>query len=551
MGRYVISDNNSSKPNFRTRIGIERWLRTEPRDVTMAISFRVLLREIPRLAHLDFRSTTSALLTYGMFQAAALARASVLYPDQARKFRDSAKSLAEAADKLHLSADIEFRSTESELQYLFWRTSDAIASARFGAAQSASLAVSRDFAGINSDAQKIASGLSAADLVRMKVPAGAVWTRLKFLLPPGQDWDVWTSWYEECCRGVIHSEDYEVIFAQVPDAVWQAGPVIANQWIKERLPSKLGSPSVPAPAPATLEPVLVGEIVTLSKTPLSVDLAEAEVAAALAALKARFERLLSEIEGIGNIDPRFPAILREFASRLPTCIPNLATLYDLGHELAALRAYEATVIAEWPAALSPRYSAAVLALDLTLQKFPKWKAFAVTRVAQISPEQAEQISQFSKIVASTMRLDGLRDHIDEVVPQTLEALTKFGERIGGAIVPMAAAGRADVARDELESINNLLKIEASVLPESSIGSKIVSALKSEIEAAGGEIRKGAKEAKSKALNGVGSALVYGSVALFALIAANASGVPVFAWLLENFPAQFSWLKPFLKSLELL
>jgi len=181
----------------------------------------------------------------------------------------------------------------------------------------------------------------------------------------------------------------------------------------------------------------------------------------------------------------------------------------------------------------------------------KRQEFAVTQVAQISPEQAEQISEFSKIVASTMRLDGPRDHIDEVVPQTLEALTNFGERIGGAIVPMAEAGRADVARDELESINNLLKIEASVLPEVSIGNKIVSALKNEIEAAGGEIGKGAKEAKSKALAGIGSALVYGSVALFALIAANASGVPVFVWLLENFPAQFSWLKPFLKSLELL
>lgn len=566
-GARLVSDHIETKPEFETRISIERWLRDESRAVTMAISSRMLLRQLPKLAHLDRKSANYTLLAYGIFQAAALARASVLYPEQAGRFRSSAKALTELADKIRLSdylesdtERLEFRlqsdteRLEFGLRYVFWRTSGAVASARVGAAQSASLAASWDFTGVTFDAQLIASGMSAGDLVRTEIQAvglGDLWPRLKAQLPPNQDWEVWTRWYEDCCSGITHPEDWEIVFASVPVAEWRRGPAAANRWIKEHLPTEPGGPSVPAPVPATLEPVLIGEIVTLSTTPPSAHLAEAEIAAALAALKARFERLLSEIEGIGNIDPRFPAILRDFVSRLPTCIPNLATLYDVGHELAALRAYEATVIAEWPGALSPRYSAAVLALDLTLQKFPKWKAFAVTRVTHISPEQAEQISQFSKIVASTMRLDGPRDHIEEVVPQTLEALTNFGERIGGAIVPMAEAGRADVARDELESINNLLKIEASVLPEDSISAKIVSALRDEIKAAGGDLKKGAIEAKSKTFSAVGGALVYGPVALLVLLAANTSGIPVFPWLLKSFPTQFGWLEPFLRSLKLL
>lgn len=415
---------------------------------------------------------------------------------------------------------------------------------------------------IEQDERLVDAGISTANLVARPLWGDFVvpwfsehWEYIEDALPKDQDWDVWTRWYRDILDGVPHEEAYDLTFAGWDGEkfldIWKDGPAQANRWIKEHLPKAPEKPGIPAPQPATLQPILVGEIVTLSKAPPGSDLAEAEIAAALAALKARFERLLKEIEGATNIDPRFPAILRDFIERIPASIPDLATLYDFGHEFAALRGYEATVIAEWPSALSPRYSGTLVAFDLTLQKFPDWRKYSAALGPEISPQQAEQVLTISQIVTSTLRLDGPSDHIDSIVPATLEALTNSGEQVGGELTQMANAGRTDIARDELESINNLLKIEASNLPEPTTGDKIVSALTKEIKEAGGDIATGAREAKSNVFKGVGNALIYGPVAVFVLIAANASGVPVFPWLLKNFPTQFGWLEPFLRRLGLL
>jgi hypothetical protein len=569
-----MMDSVAKGRQFKVPENVDRWLAARPREAII-IAARAALRAFPFVAYeipsrgqkrqtRKFLAVTSAVL-----KAIAKARAAALHPIDPGK--------------------LSFSSARTSPKYFTMFNAPATASA-YGAAMHAAESVSyppyaalacntaveaadmspahvsvydyqlqhiidQDFLAVSSGAS--ARELNAIPLWGKESPAwaGEHWERIEMAFPRDQDWDVWTRWYRDILDGVRHEDSFELTFAgwdgEVFLDIWKNGPAAANKWIKEHLPKEQPAyPSVPALQPATLQPILIGEIVTLRKKPPSTDLSEAEIAAALIALKTRFERLLGEIESVANIDRRFPAVLRSFVTRLPAVISDLATLYDLGHELTALRSYEATVIAEWPSVLSSHYRAALLALDLTLQKFPDWRKFVATPGPEISSEQAEQITQISQIITSTARLDGPREHIDEIVPATLEALSNSSERIGGGPVVMAQAGRFDIARDELESINNLLKVEALILTET-VGDMIISLLQGEIKKAGADIERGAREAKIKIFSAVGGALVYGPAALFVLIAANAAGAPIFPWLLKNFPVQFSWLEPFLRSWGLL
>jgi hypothetical protein len=62
------------------------------------------------------------------------------------------------------------------------------------------------------------------------------WTELKTALPKGEDWDVWIDWYEQRLRGEAHGEDYDRVFASVPQEEWDKGPRAANALIKAHLP---------------------------------------------------------------------------------------------------------------------------------------------------------------------------------------------------------------------------------------------------------------------------------------------------------------------------
>ena len=55
-------------------------------------------------------------------------------------------------------------------------------------------------------------------------------------MPEDEDWDVWIDWYEERLRGGSRGENYELVFASVPQEEWDKGPAAANAWIKAHLP---------------------------------------------------------------------------------------------------------------------------------------------------------------------------------------------------------------------------------------------------------------------------------------------------------------------------
>ena len=62
------------------------------------------------------------------------------------------------------------------------------------------------------------------------------WADLQTELSYDGHWDVWVDWYEQRLCGGSRGEDYELVFASVPQEEWDKGPAAANAWIKAHLP---------------------------------------------------------------------------------------------------------------------------------------------------------------------------------------------------------------------------------------------------------------------------------------------------------------------------
>src|SRR5262249_33764048 len=67
--------------------------------------------------------------------------------------------------------------------------------------------------------------------------AGEDWSKLRAALPSGEDWEVWIDWYEWRLRGGSPGEDYELVFARVPQEEREKGAAAANGWIRQHLPA--------------------------------------------------------------------------------------------------------------------------------------------------------------------------------------------------------------------------------------------------------------------------------------------------------------------------
>jgi hypothetical protein len=52
------------------------------------------------------------------------------------------------------------------------------------------------------------------------------------VLPEGENWDVWSDWYEALIRGAPLREEIEIIYATVPEEKWNESPAAANAWIR-------------------------------------------------------------------------------------------------------------------------------------------------------------------------------------------------------------------------------------------------------------------------------------------------------------------------------
>jgi len=232
-------------------------------EIAVAIAARAALRTAPlagRTAPLAGRlsrhqldgfssltkSTEFLLLTSSVFRCSALARVAGKYPIRGNDLRAAAAGAARAGD----ATDARSADAAADTAAAAARAADSPFAAR-----EAARATDAIWAEIGSDvaARHDSLGAPLSDLPLWSHGApewiGAAWATLQAALPGDEDWDVWTRWCQERLQGGSRGEAYELVYASVPEKIWDEGPAAANAWIKAHLPKE---PEVPPELPPPL-----------------------------------------------------------------------------------------------------------------------------------------------------------------------------------------------------------------------------------------------------------------------------------------------------------
>ena len=196
-------------------------------------------------------------------------------------------------------------------------------------------------------------GLASAPLwsVTRLAWAAEAWAALQSALPKGEDWDVWTVWYEDRLAGRSDNEARELVFATVPLDVWEKGSKAANAWIRTEL-NKLRL--VPfANRPSAIEPEInaAGKL-DVARRPSALaypnNRSERDRLALQSFCQTQASRLLEELRAqkFGNFrDADFADLLAYYRADLPAegregtfllADAQAAELRDLAEELAAI-----------------------------------------------------------------------------------------------------------------------------------------------------------------------------------------------------------------------
>jgi hypothetical protein len=246
--------------DFRDSDALEAWLRTQPHEVSVIIAARAALRVLPLVAtELPTKDAGRfAALISAVFRATALARVAAEYPTRANELRaaaaatDTARSVTVYVDAAGRASLVATSAAHTAVHAAYAARDDRVSSyashASHAVARAAYTVTGRSFAAIwtavSEDAAFFEWRGGVAELADRRLWPGRtpswaaeLWAKLKAALPSGDDWDVWTRWYEDRLKGALsRGEGYELIFATVPIEVWDEGPEAANRWIKEHLP---------------------------------------------------------------------------------------------------------------------------------------------------------------------------------------------------------------------------------------------------------------------------------------------------------------------------
>jgi hypothetical protein len=258
---------NSIVASIKDRQSLEAWLRMQPRETAVAIAARATLRVAPVVGP-SLRGLGE--LTRATFRAAAFARAASRSPARANELRAIAIDIGNAAlaastegSAAGVAADAAASAAHAVAALDAVRVATTAADAAADAAAFAAIEVAPGRAIDPSNFETGRAAAAAALWAEVRTDAVAVardgadalvdgrlwsmgrpdwsenhWAALRAALPEGQNWDVWVEWYEERLRGVWRGEEYDIVFASVPQEEWDKGPATANAWIKAHLTSQ-------------------------------------------------------------------------------------------------------------------------------------------------------------------------------------------------------------------------------------------------------------------------------------------------------------------------
>ena len=260
------------------RKSLQSWLKEQSREISTTIAVRAALRALPlafgaaprrpgRTRSCQFGAFISA-----VFRANSLARVATRYPSHADELPPFAEAVAVATRALDSAATAGVTAAGSVSQavvdpaaaadaaavaaaiagatatFVAGEKSAVIAPAAIAASAAADaghawMEIRADVAAVNTLS---ASALSDLPLWSRDVPGWAknAWNDLKAALPESEDWEVWIDWYEDRLCGGSRGESHELIFAVVPEEIWDKGPAVANLRIRDRLPRRNDDPYI-------------------------------------------------------------------------------------------------------------------------------------------------------------------------------------------------------------------------------------------------------------------------------------------------------------------
>ena len=244
---------------------VQQWFKRQPREVSVSLCVRAALRTLPLMFDAREESNFLSTIVLRSFRASASSWAVAQYPNSGKdvpgdvaEYGDGVPGyVGNAAGAIFNAAIASLADDVMDVSFVAAAALSESFSALVDAADSRGAAVAAVLADMETirghsgtERTALALELARAKLWPDRAPGWAfrAWGVLRqTLLAADENWEVWTSWYEDRLLGSPSlGEAFDIAVATLPDELWRQGPKIVNAEIRRLIEAH--TPPEPIPA---------------------------------------------------------------------------------------------------------------------------------------------------------------------------------------------------------------------------------------------------------------------------------------------------------------